>query len=64
MISPVIRLVSIFLHQKFKQIEQEDSMKTKSEKELKTRIEKILSEILSDKHECRVTLKFEKRETA
>lgn len=25
------------------------------------RIEKILSEILTDKHECKVTLKFEKR---
>lgn len=28
--------------------------------ELKTKIEKILSEILSDKHECKVTLHFEK----
>lgn len=27
---------------------------------LKNRIEKLLSEILSDKHECRVVLKFEK----
>lgn len=27
---------------------------------LKTRIEQLLSEILSDKHECRVVLKFEK----
>lgn len=26
---------------------------------LKNRIEKLLSEILSDKHECRVVLKFE-----
>lgn len=30
--------------------------------DLKSRIEKILSEILSDKHECKVTLKFEKQE--
>ena len=29
--------------------------------DLKTRIEKILSEILSDKHECKVTLHFEKK---
>ena len=29
--------------------------------ELKTKIEKILSEILSDKHECKVTLRFEKK---
>jgi hypothetical protein len=28
--------------------------------ELKQRIEKILSEILSDKHECKITLTFEK----
>ena len=32
--------------------------------ELKTKIEKILSEILSDKHECKVTLHFEKKVTA
>ena len=31
--------------------------------ELKTKIEKILSEILSDKHECKVTLRFEKKVT-
>ena len=31
--------------------------------DLKTKIEKLLSEILSDKHECRVVLKFEKKET-
>lgn len=31
--------------------------------ELKTKIEKILSEILSDKHECRVQLRFEKKVT-
>jgi hypothetical protein len=30
--------------------------------DLKSKIEKILSEILSDKHECRVVLKFEKEE--
>ena len=29
--------------------------------ELKAKIEKILSEILSDKHECKVTLRFEKK---
>ena len=29
--------------------------------DLKERIEKLLSEILSDKHECRVVLKFEKQ---
>ena len=28
--------------------------------DLKTRIETLLSEILSDKHECRVVLRFEK----
>ncbi len=28
--------------------------------DLKTRIENLLSEILSDKYECRVVLKFEK----
>ena len=31
--------------------------------ELKERIEKILSEILSDKYEAKVTLKFEKGTT-
>lgn len=31
--------------------------------DLKTKIERLLSEILSDKHECRVVLKFEKKET-
>jgi len=30
--------------------------------DLKTKIEKILSEILSDKHECNVTLRFEKKQ--
>lgn len=30
--------------------------------DLKTKIEKILSEILSDKYECKVTLRFEKKE--
>ena len=32
--------------------------------ELKTKIEKILSEILSDKHEAVVKLRFEKKVTA
>lgn len=32
--------------------------------DLKTKIEKVLSEILSDKHECRVILRFEKRTAA
>lgn len=40
-------------------------MKAKKETQvhmdLKTRIEKVLSEILSDKHECRVVLKFKKK---
>lgn len=31
---------------------------------LKERIEKALSEILSDKHECKVTLHFEKKVNA
>lgn len=30
--------------------------------DLKSKIEKILSEILSDKYEMKVTLRFEKRE--
>ena len=30
--------------------------------DLKTKIEKLLSEILSDKYEMNVTLRFEKRE--
>ena len=30
--------------------------------ELKDRIEKVLSEILSDKYECKVTIHFEKKE--
>lgn len=30
--------------------------------DLKTRIEQLLSEILSDKYECKVTLHFEKKE--
>lgn len=29
--------------------------------DLKTRIENLLSEILSDKYECKVTLRFEKK---
>ena len=32
--------------------------------DLKSKIEKILSEILSDKYECKVTLRFEKKENA
>lgn len=28
---------------------------------LKQKIENLLSEILSDKHECKVTLRFEKK---
>lgn len=32
--------------------------------DLKTKIEKILSEILSDKHECKVTLRFEEKKVA
>ena len=36
---------------------------TESDKSrLKSRIEQVLSEILSDKYECKVTLHFEKRE--
>lgn len=30
--------------------------------DLKTRIENLLSEILSDKYECKVTLQFEQKE--
>lgn len=30
--------------------------------DLKTRIERVLSDILSDKYECKVTLHFEKKE--
>lgn len=29
---------------------------------IKEKIEKLLSEILSDKHECKITIAFEKRE--
>lgn len=29
--------------------------------DLKEKIEKVLSEILSDKYECKVTLRFEKK---
>ena len=32
--------------------------------DLKQRIEKVLSEILSDKYDCKVTLHFEKKEAA
>ena len=31
--------------------------------DLKTRIENLLSEILSDKYECKVTLRFDKKVT-
>ncbi len=31
---------------------------------IKNRIAMILSEILSDKHKCKVSLRFEKKETA
>lgn len=34
----------------------------KQENDLKSKIEKILSEILSDKYECKVTLRFENQE--
>lgn len=37
---------------------------TKAPADLKERIERVLSEILSDKHECRVVLHFEKRKEA
>lgn len=30
--------------------------------DLKTRIEQVLSEILSDKHECKITLRFERKD--
>jgi hypothetical protein len=30
--------------------------------DLKEKIERVLSEILSDKYDCKVTLRFEKRE--
>ena len=28
----------------------------------KEKVEKLLSEILSDKHECKITIRFEKRD--
>ncbi len=31
--------------------------------DIKGRIEKLLSEILSDKYECKVTLRFERRDS-
>lgn len=31
---------------------------------LKEKIEKLLSEILSDKYDCNITLKFEKKEVS
>lgn len=33
-----------------------------SEQEIKTKIERILSDILSDKHEAKITIKFSKSE--
>ena len=33
-----------------------------SDKEIKSRIERILSDILSDKHEAKITIKFSKSE--
>ena len=30
--------------------------------DLKTRIEEVLSAILSDKHECKITLRFERKD--
>lgn len=33
-----------------------------SEQEIKSRIERILSDILSDKHEAEITIKFSKSE--
>lgn len=35
-------------------------MNNEERSRLKTRIEQVLSEILSDMHECKVTLHFEK----
>lgn len=32
--------------------------------DLKEKIERLLSEILSDKYDCKVTLRFEKKEAA
>lgn len=29
--------------------------------DLKSKIEKLLSEILSDQHDCKITLRFEKK---
>lgn len=36
---------------------------TKHPADLKQRIEKVLSEILSDKHGCQITIRFERKET-
>lgn len=35
---------------------------TKPPADLKSRIEKVLSEILSDKHGCKITIRFERKE--
>lgn len=32
-------------------------------KNIKENIERVLSEILSEKHDCKITIKFEKKET-
>lgn len=37
--------------------------KTPTPADLKTRIERILSEILSDKHGCQITIHFERKDT-
>lgn len=37
-------------------------IETSEQTTLKARIEQVLSEILSDKYECQVTLRFEKKE--
>lgn len=53
--------VPIFLHLKFKKIEhREGNMEQNTY--IKNRIAMLLSEILSDKYECKVTLRFEKKE--
>ena len=39
-------------------------MQQEERERLKGRIERVLSEILSDKHECKITLKFVPKERA
>lgn len=41
-----------------------DDMTTKEKAALKSRIERVLSEILSDKYDCNITLKFVPKERA